>query len=231
VSERSGPPEDARGRAEERSGPPLEVRAGREFERRVDRAHRAATMDDLRDLLDDLPGGAGALLERAAGEADPEDAPAGLPERVRSRVPADRVGERSTVIAVMGGNVRKGRWVPSRQINCVALMGGVELDFREALMGPGVTEVNVFTVCGGAEIVVPPGLRVESSGMAVMGAFENAEDHPADADAEGPLLRIHGLAILGAVEISSRYPGESVRDAKRRRKELRRARRKRLRGE
>jgi predicted membrane protein len=52
-------------------------------------------------------------------------------------------------------------------------MGGSELDFREAVMGPGVTELQIFAVCGGVEVVVPPGLNVESHGIAIMGGFEH----------------------------------------------------------
>lgn len=199
-----------------------------EFEDRVDRAHRARTMDELRALLEDLPGGADALERAEASDREREGR--GAVERARARVPAERVSKRSTVIAVMGGNARKGRWVPARQTNCVAVCGGVELDFREALMGPGVSDVNVFAVCGGVEIVVPPGLYVESSGMALMGSFENTEDHPVDRDPDAPVLRIHGLAVMGGVDVSARYPGESARDAKIRRKEERRARRRRLKG-
>lgn len=191
-----------------------------DFERRVDRAHGARSRAELEEVLADLPGGA----EAVSGPGDDVEDPDG-PERPPARVPAERLEKRSTVISVMGGNARKGRWIPSRQINCVAFWGGVELDFREALMGPGTTEVNVFAVMGGVEILVPPGLYVESAGLAVMGGFENREDHPMDPEPDAPILKVRGFALMGAVKVSSRYPGESRRDAKIRRRERRRARR------
>jgi hypothetical protein len=101
-------------------------------------------------------------------------------------------------------------------------MGGVVLDFREALMAPGVTEVWIFTLRGGAEILVPPGLSVESDGVAILGGFEHRDDAPLHDLPDRPLLRLRGLAVMGGVEVSIRLPGESARDA---RKRLRGARR------
>lgn len=191
-----------------------------EFERRVDRAHGARTVAELEGVLSDLP-----------GDADVPGGPGGRPEesggveRARARVPARRVAERSTVVSVLGGNARKGRWIPSRRIHCLSVCGGVELDFREALMGPGTTEVDIFAIMGGVEIIVPPGLHVESSGVALMGGFENLEDHPVEPDPETPVLRVRGCTLMGAVKVESRHPGESRREAKIRRREERRNRR------
>ena len=116
----------------------------------------------------------------------------------------------------------------------VALMGGVELDFREAAFGPGVTEVTVFALWGGVDIVVPPGLQVECSGAGILGGFERTPDELADASAASldpgsPVLRVNGVALMGGVDVSTRLPGERERDAARRRKLARKARRKELR--
>jgi hypothetical protein len=185
-----------------------------EFERRVELAHRAESTDELRRLLADLPGSA-VPAPRNEGGARPEDlAPATvLPSRVK---------ERGLMVAALGGIERKGRWIPARQNVAVAVMGGVVLDFREALMAPGVTEVWIFTLMGGAEILVPPGLSVESDGVAILGGFEHRDDAPLHDLPDRPLLRLRGLAVMGGVEVSIRLPGESARDA---RKRLRGARR------
>ena len=37
---------------------------------------------------------------------------------------------------------RKGHWVPARHNVAIGVMGGCELDFREAVFPPGVTEVH-----------------------------------------------------------------------------------------
>jgi hypothetical protein len=181
-----------------------------EFERRVDRAHRAESMDEIRELLVDLPSGDLPVRQ--------ENVASTAIERAQASVPASRVKERGFMVAALGGVERKGRWIPARQNFAVALMGGVVLDFREALLPPGETEVWVFTVMGGAEIIVPPGLTVESDGVAILGGFEHLEDVAVSPDPDAPVLHIRGLAIMGGVDVTVRYPGETPREAKRRRR-------------
>jgi hypothetical protein len=188
-----------------------------EFERRVDLAHKAESTEELRRLLQDLP--TGDLPIRR------EDVSPVGPPRAEATVPASRVKERAVMVAALGGVERKGRWIPARQNFSVAVMGGISLDFREALLPPGETEVWIFTLMGGAEIIVPPGLTVESDGVAILGSFEHREDVSVREDPNAPILSIKGFSLMGGVEVSVRYPGESQRDAKRRAKELRREQR------
>jgi hypothetical protein len=193
-----------------------------EFERRVDRAQKAESTEELRRLLQDLP--TGDLPIRR------EDMSPTRPPRAEATVPASRVKERGLMVAALGGVDRKGRWIPARQNYCVAVMGGLSLDFREALLPPGETEVWIFTVMGGAEILVPPGLTVESDGIAIMGGFEHLEDASVSEDPNAPVLRLKGLALMGGVEVKIRYPGETARDAKKRVKERKREQRRLRRG-
>ena len=179
-----------------------------EFERRVDRAHKAESSDEIRKLLADLPSGDLPVRQEVVATTSLE--------RTHASVPASRVKERGLMVAALGGVERKGRWIPARQNYAVAVMGGVVLDFREALLPPGETEVWIFSAMGGAEIVVPPGLSVESDGIAILGSFEHREDAVLSPDPDAPVLRIRGLAIMGGVEVSIRYPGETPREAKRR---------------
>jgi hypothetical protein len=128
----------------------------------------------------------------------------------------------------MGGAERRGSWTPPRQLNVIAVMGGVELDFREARFAPGVTEVTCFAMMGGIEITVPPGVHVETSGMGLMGGFAHSGSADAPADPNAPVLRIGGVAIMGGVELNVRFPGENRGDA-RRRERLQRAERRAIR--
>lgn len=181
-----------------------------EFERRVEMAHRASSVDDLKTLLRDLPGG---NLPAPAGASGSMPAP----QRRYRVTSAAHVKEREIVVAIMGGATRKGAWSPARRNFAFSVMGGTELDFREATLGPGVTEVQVFALMGGVEIVIPPGVNVESHGIGIMGGFDHRGD-VAEPDLDAPTLRISGLAIMGGVDIAVRYPGESARDARRRKR-------------
>ena len=98
----------------------------------------------------------------------------------------------------------------------IALMGGVELDLREARFAPGVTEINILAMMGGANIVIPPGVHLDMSGVAIMGGFTQKGHTEAPGDGSAPILRIGGFCLMGGVEVSVRYPGEKASDAKRR---------------
>jgi len=111
------------------------------------------------------------------------------------------VPERAVGAAIMGGYQRGGGWVLPRHFKAVAVMGGVELDLREARIAPGVSEIEVFVLMGGVEIVVPDGVRVEVVGMAVMGGFSVKSSAQSLDDPDAPLLRISGLAAMGGVEV------------------------------
>lgn len=194
-----------------------------EFERRLDAAHQARTKDQLDALLADLPTAPSALARRAASPASRTGA--------HELADPDRVKDRELVVAVMGGNGRKGRWTPARHSVVMAVMGGAELDFRDAVMPPGVTEVQIYAFWGGVEILVPPDMHVESTGFAVMGGFDHAAEDAVEPSPGAPSLRITGIAVMGGVDISVRRPGETARDARRRRRLERKEQRKLERGD
>ena len=190
-----------------------------EFERRVELAHRVDTVHELRRLVADLP----ALTTSGSSQAAPTAA--------RARGPSRRVADPKLVsdtqiaVGVMSGSSRKGIWIPPRHLWSVAVMGGVDLDFREARMGPGITEISAFAMMGGVDIIVPPDLQVESNGIGIMGGFDCSDEVRQGDDPDSPILRINGLAIMGGVNITVREPGETALDAWRRRRAARRERR------
>jgi hypothetical protein len=200
-----------------------DVMSVEEFERLVDSAHQASTSEELKELLRDMPGSGNlpAVVE--------SESPVPVPDF--SVTAAAHVQEKAFVVAVLGGSARKGHWRPARNNYAIAVLGGTELDFREAVMGPGVTDLKVFTVCGGVEIIVPPGMNVESHGIALLGGFEHRGDNVHHPDPHAPTLRITGVAVMAGVDVSVRHSGESKRDARRRRRLERREQRKRLRGD
>src|SRR5215475_14467134 len=119
-----------------------------EFERRLTVAHRAESVDELDKLVADLP---------AAGAPATALVPAAKPAQI---VPASSVEDRRTMVAIMGGFQRTGAWTAPRHLRVVCFWGGAELDYREARLPAGTTEVTVFALMGGLQIVVPPGLAV-----------------------------------------------------------------------
>jgi hypothetical protein len=177
-----------------------------EFEQRLERAYNVTAVDQLRSLVADLPA------------VSPHGDTQGMAAARPALVPSSEVPPRGGIFAVMGGHERTGSWIVPRQLKVVVFMGGAEIDLRDARFGPGVTEIEIFAMMGGVNIIVPPGVRVESMGAAFMGGFElKAGDATALSPAH-PVLRLSGLAIMGGVETETRLPGESAKEAKRRRR-------------
>ena len=191
-----------------------------EFEGLLDSVNGCSTIEELRGLLSKLP-----PLESTKPATDMIPAPGGAPVVVD----ADRVRDHGFLISVLGGNTRAGRWIPARKTFGLSILGGVSLDYREALLGPGVTEVNLLAVLSGVDIIVPPEMAVEVDGMAVLGGFDYQTDAPLRSNPNLPTLRIRGLAVLGGVNVQVRLPGETAREAKKRRRLERKGARPRLR--
>jgi hypothetical protein len=89
-------------------------------------------------------------------------------------------------------------------------------------MPPGITEVKVFAMWGGVDVIVPPGMNVECDGMGIMGGFDHTPEAAARPDPGAPTLRVTGVALMGGVHVTVRHAGESRRDARRRYRQERR---------
>ncbi len=185
-----------------------------EFERRVNLVHRAPSPAEVDKVIADLP----------VPVAEPQHAPQ------TALVPVSDVRDSQTIVAVMGGAERKGTWSSARRLRVWTVMGGATLDFREARLPPGVTEISIFSLMGGVEIIVPPELPVETNGIAIMGGFEHLERTPGDLEPDRPTLRVHGFVMMGGFSVETRLVGESSSEARRRRKREGRERRKLLEG-
>jgi hypothetical protein len=195
-----------------------------EFEKRVELVHRAETLEQLRGVLADLP------TSTLPVKGDPPPRTATVPHSQpslglapRPTLPPERIPGHSVVVGIMGGGRRAGAWVPARHNWVVGVMGGSGLDFREAHLGPGVTEVRVLGIMGGVKVLVPPDVRVECSGIGIMGGFDVQQTATSTTDPEAPIIRVTGVAIMGGAKITVLYPGETARDARLRLKAKRKA--------
>jgi hypothetical protein len=173
-----------------------------DFERRLAMVHRAASVSDI--------------AQASSGLKAPIPSAVAAPVPTKSPV-VGSVPERQSLLAVLGGVERRSVWTPPRRLDVLALMGGVVLDFRDASLAPGVTEVRVIALMGGVQIIVPPSLAVEVTGTAVLGGFGHVERAPRRPDPDRPVLRVFGVALMGGVSVETRLEGESERDARSRR--------------
>jgi Domain of unknown function (DUF1707)/Cell wall-active antibiotics response 4TMS YvqF len=168
-----------------------------ELEDRSGRALTAKTRGELAILTSDLP--------QEAGQA-----------AVSSPVPARRKPVR-WMVAIMGGSHRRGRFRAVGRINAVAIMGGDEIDLREAEIEGGELTLNLFALMGGSNIYVPDSVEVETGGFSLMGGHEEiGSERPPRAGA--PLIRIRTYNVLGGATIYRLPPqarGLSLKEARR----------------
>jgi hypothetical protein len=75
----------------------------------------------------------------------------------------------------------------------------VELRNVVKTFGAGVTEIEIFALMGGVDIKVPTGLRVETTGLGIMGGF-SVSGADADPGPDAPVLRITGVATMAGVD-------------------------------
>jgi len=80
-----------------------------------------------------------------------------------------------------------------------AIMGGIDLDLREANMIEKQAYLEVTAIMGGIDIITPRHWKVEVQGTPLLGSFSSKT--MGAQDSEAPVLVIKGTAILGGVEI------------------------------
>lgn len=160
-----------------------------EFDERSSSALKARTIGQLERLFDDLP---------TSYHGTPVyHAHAGAPV-VRPGPGGNRLS-----IGIMSGVDRKGPWRVPPDSTAFALMGGVQLDLRGAILSAQVTTITAVAIMGGIEIIVPPGIRVESSGFGFMGGWDNRARNDL-LGPDSPVLRVRGVAFMGGVDIRTK---------------------------
>ena len=166
-----------------------------ELEQRIDQAYKAPSVAELDALVAGLP---------VLGDEPVSAASAAVAQS--STAAFSMIPDRDVLIGILSGHTRRGPWPLPRHLKVFTVMGGIVLDLREALIGPGVSEIEITAVMAGVEVFVPPGVRVECTGSAFMGAFE--VDHRAQWIATGDerVVRVTGFALMAGVDVKVRPP-------------------------
>jgi hypothetical protein len=122
--------------------------------------------------------------------------------------PADRGG----VVSFLSSTEREGRWELPPHFRALAVLGNVELDLRDAVIGVGVSVIEAVAVMGNIEITIPPDVAVESDGDALLGSFVvKYKGSVTPALATGlRTVRIIGTAYASSVEITVKGPDEGM---------------------
>ena len=140
-----------------------------ELEERAGQALTAKTRTDLATVTRDLP-------------AEPAPGPRKTPVR--------------WFVAIMGGSRRRGRFRAASVVNGLAIMGGDEIDLRDAEIDSDGLTLNLYALMGGSTIYLPDTVDVEVGGFSIMGGTE--ERGPNSRPRPGaPLVRINSFCLMG----------------------------------
>jgi len=157
-----------------------------ELDERISRAYAAKTFADLEAVTSDLPGPGVKPPAPATARYQPPGVPAGTPAP-------------SLSLAIMSGARRAGPWLVPPAYTAVAIMGGVELDLRDARFAAAEVTIRAFCLMGGVSITVPEDMAVDVSGIGIMGGFDHRASGPGAPGA--PHLRVVGFALMGGVDV------------------------------
>jgi hypothetical protein len=157
-----------------------------ELEERSGKALEAKTRRELDSLTSDLPG---------AGNAGSQ------PEAKRRR------GVR-WLVSILGSATYRARSSAVGTINSIAILGGGEIDLRNAEIEGGRLTINTFAVLGGADIFVPDSIEVDAAGIFILAGVD--EHGTARAPRPGaPTVKLRGFAVIGAANLY-RVPPEML---------------------
>jgi hypothetical protein len=172
-----------------------------EHSQRLDAIFSAKTHAELVPVLDDLPAPRAVRQDIA---------------RPRSAEAEPAPSRRRRLVAILGGFSRKGAWHPDPKMSVVTILGGAELDFRDAVMPGNEVVLRITAVLGGLGIIIPPEMRVIDNAAAILGGTDAPGDSAEASGPDAPVLRIEGFCLLGGVgvERKAREAPKEVRTGK-----------------
>lgn len=155
-----------------------------ELERRMALVYRASDILSLRELTRDLPSAEAPVAVRA---------PAPVPQAF--------MPETGRILSIMASTKRKGVWQPPRDLDLRCVMSETHLDFTQAQLAPGVTEIDVFALMAQVKIIVPPGVRVVCQPGAFMADVADETTDPPPVGSGAPVIRITGFVMMTELKV------------------------------
>lgn len=103
--------------------------------------------------------------------------------------------------AILGGYKCTNNSQDFRGGDLTAIMGGVELDLRDASIKGSEAVLDIFAFWGGVKIRIPEDWTVSLQAMPILGGFEDKTRPPRSG--AGKRLVLKGFAIMGGGEIDN----------------------------
>jgi predicted membrane protein len=109
--------------------------------------------------------------------------------------------DHASVFSVLGSCRRRWGKAVFRSAEAVCVMGGFELDLRDALMGAeGTAQIELFVIMGGLHVLVPQNWTVISNVVPILGGID---DKTRTNSSTTQQLILRGTVLMGGVEIGN----------------------------
>jgi hypothetical protein len=99
-------------------------------------------------------------------------------------------------VGFFSGSTLAGRWDTPAQLHCVAVFGGVDIDFTDAVWTSDEVVVDAYAVFGGLNLKVPAGVEVIDRTMAIFGGTSVKRTTPGTKR-----IIVKGLAMFGGIDV------------------------------
>ena len=128
----------------------------------------------------------------------------GVIGRSRTARPGDGLN-RFSALAIMGGAARRSNSQNFEGADLTAIMGGFDVDLRDASIAPNTQAViDVFAFWGGLDLKVPEDWVVINRVMPFMGGVDDKTRTPIASSTTPKQLVVRGLVIMGGISIRNR---------------------------
>jgi hypothetical protein len=149
-----------------------------EFSDRMELATTAKTRSELDQLLTDLPASTGQ-----GGAAVAAGAPSGPTWHV----------------SPIGGLSVSGPWRMGRHVVVISLIGGADLDLSQAELAARDVTLTKVSIIGGVHARIPHGIRVDASGLSLLGG--TAVEAAPDPGPGAPTIHIRAFSVIGGIRV------------------------------
>ena len=108
-----------------------------------------------------------------------------------------------SVAIFSGSKIGRSPWRPGRKVWSIAICGGSEIDFRQAELEEGITQVTAFSLFGANKIIVPQDMPVTLSGFSLFGAKELKRTQAKEATpTSAKALHVNATSIFGDCKVT-----------------------------
>jgi hypothetical protein len=119
-----------------------------------------------------------------------------------SRSASTEVSEHASIFSLLSSSRRRWGRTIFRSAEATCILGGCELDLRDALLGAdGAAHIETFILMGGLKIFVPPNWTVVMHASPILGGVNDKTRSVASVSTQQ--LIIDGTVLMGGIEISN----------------------------